>query len=118
MSMTAIRHGPTPIFPVADMSSAQSFYQRLGFRVNLFDSGYAVVADDSGEILHLRAVIEVMPEANLSSAYLNVIDADDLHDKWTETGISMTKVEDRPWGMREFSLEDPSGNTLRVGMNL
>ena len=25
---------------------------------------------------------------------------------------------DRPWGMREFRVDDPSGNTRRVGTNL
>ena len=30
----------------------------------------------------------------------------------------VTAPEDKPWGMREFALVDPSGNLIRVGHDL
>lgn len=27
-------------------------------------------------------------------------------------------IESKPWGMRESSVRDPSGNNLRIGQNL
>ena len=34
------------------------------------------------------------------------------------TGMPVSNVESKPWGMREFSVRDPSGNNLRIGQNL
>jgi hypothetical protein len=30
----------------------------------------------------------------------------------------LTQAEDQPWGMREFTLVDPSGNLVRIGHDL
>jgi hypothetical protein len=30
----------------------------------------------------------------------------------------VTAVEDKEWGMHEFTLTDPSGNSIRVGQNI
>jgi hypothetical protein len=53
-----------------------------------------------------------------------VKDADRLHGELTalrlpREGIPrLTSIEDKPWGMREFVLVDPSGNLVRVGHDL
>lgn len=49
--------------------------------------------------------------------YLHVADPDGTADRWRQAGISVGDVEDKPWGMREFTIEDPSGNQIRVGTN-
>lgn len=32
--------------------------------------------------------------------------------------MQVTPIEDTPWGMREFTLTDPSGNNVRVGRSV
>lgn len=32
--------------------------------------------------------------------------------------LQVTAVEDMPWRMHEFTLTDPSGNTIRVGRSV
>lgn len=45
-------------------------------------------------------------------------DVDEWHVFWGQSGITVSEVVDRRWGMREFSVTDPAGNTLRIGNNL
>jgi len=37
------------------------------------------------------------------------------HARLVAAGLSVTPIEDMPWGMHEFTLTDPSGNHIRVG---
>jgi catechol 2,3-dioxygenase-like lactoylglutathione lyase family enzyme len=106
------------IFPVGDMAEAAAFYRGLGFEVEAFDDGYAWVRHDDEEILHLRLVPELDSASNKSAGYFHVADADSWHTAWAEGEVALSDIEDRPWGMREFSFSDPSGNLIRVGHNL
>lgn len=108
----------TPIFPIVSITAASSFYQDLGFEVEAFDDSYAWVRYGGQEILHLRRVVGLDPSQNESVAYVHTRNADRWHRAWSEAGIKVGDIADRPWGMREFSLVDPSGNVLRVGHNL
>ena len=108
----------TPIFPVASMSAASSFYQDLGFEVEAFDDSYAWVRYGGQEIPHLRRVEGLDPLQNESGAHVHTRDADRWHQAWSSAGCTVGDFADHPWGMREFSMADPSGNVLRVGHNL
>ncbi len=115
--------GPTTstvaIFPVLDMKDAASFYESLGFMVDEYlDGEYAWVMDSTGEVLHLAVVESLDRAANRSAAYLHVDDVDVRRAKWVTAGVEASPVEDKSWGMREFSIRDPDGNLLRVGRNL
>ncbi len=109
-------HSAAPILPVADMAAAVAFYQELGFDVIGHDDGYALVLHGDEEIFHLRLEPGLDPVGNPAALYLHVDDADAWHARWRDVGAS--GVADEPWGMREFSLRDPSGNLIRVGHNL
>ena len=58
------------------------------------------------------------------SCYWRVADADRLYHEFAALGLPasglprITEPQDEPWGMREFTLKDPSGNLLRVGHEL
>jgi catechol 2,3-dioxygenase-like lactoylglutathione lyase family enzyme len=106
------------IFPVADMDEALSFYRTLGFDVDTYDGGYAWVTHGGEEIVHLRLVAELDRENNRAAGYFHVQDAGDWHRRWSRAGVEIGPIEDHPWQMREFALQDPDGNLIRVGQNL
>jgi catechol 2,3-dioxygenase-like lactoylglutathione lyase family enzyme len=132
---------PAPVFAVRDLAVAMAFYARLGFGVRHHDAAYGYAEREALRI-HLRASPELDPSTNHSEVYVQADDVDRLHAEWQDCGllpvhhgidqgiedearrrreagepvglISAT-VEDKPWGVREFSLRDPDHNQLRFG---
>jgi len=52
-------------------------------------------------------------------AYVYVDDVDALHAEFMAKGVPhLDPVQDQTWGMREFAVTDPDGNTLRFGQEL
>lgn len=103
------------VFPVADMAAAADFYASLGLRVDRYDDGYAWVLDGDDEVAHLALVDGLDPDTNHAAGYWHVQNADAWHERFSAG--TPGPLLDQPWGMREFTLVDPSGNTLRVGQN-
>ena len=106
----------TPILPVLDMTAAIAFWKATGFGVEPYDDGYAFVLRN-GELLHLVADPTLDPLKNSSACYIHAPNVDELHTQWSGAGLSVSELEDRPWGMYEFNVKDPSGNLIRVGRN-
>ena len=104
------------ILPVARMSESITFYRRLGFEVRSYDPNYAFVINAGVEVCHLRVVDDLTD--NAAAVFLHVPDAAVWHTRWGADGVPVEPLKDAPWGMREFSVTDPSGNLLRVGHNL
>lgn len=107
-----------PILPSRNVEETIGFYQRLGFSVvNRFGGRrtYLVVRRDD-VILHFFHFPSVDPPSNINGCYLEIADADALHDEWNALGLErLAPPQDRDWRMREFTLVDPSGNLIRVG---
>jgi len=108
----------TPVLPVHNMAEAIGLLERLGLSIEVFDAGYALVMIGGDEQFHLRLVPELALEVNESGAYLHVEAADPLHEAWAQRVTIIDELGDRPWGMREFSFADPSGNLIRAGHRL
>jgi predicted enzyme related to lactoylglutathione lyase len=108
----------TPTLPVSDMSRAIQFYETAGFDVEPYDDGFAFVelSDQSAFFLALNPAAD--PATNGAGCYIVVQDVDGWHDRLVADGLPATAVEDMPWGMREFTLSDPSGNHIRVGRSI
>ena len=117
MGIGEVRSRPTttPVLPVHDMAAVTAFYERLGFEIHLFYPSYALVEHSGRELFHLELNNDLDRSANRAAIFVRVANADEWHSAWREAGIDLGDIADRPWGMREFSLIDPSGNTLRVG---
>lgn len=105
------------VLPVADLAVAGAFHARLGFEVTTYDDGYAWVNHHGDEVYHLRLVADLDPTANAATAFAFVGDVDAWHRRCIRAGLDPSPVVDEPWGMREFTVVDPSGNHLRLGTN-
>jgi hypothetical protein len=135
---------PEPVFAVRDLSAAMAFYGRLGFAVRHYDSGYGY-AEREGLRIHLRSSPELEPFASYSEVFVEAVNVDQLHAEWQTrgllpvpgfigpalqaevrsrglagdpVGLISARVEDKPWGIREFSIRDLDNNHLRLGSRI
>ena len=109
-----------PQFLVSELPSAIAFYiERLGFKCDfVYDDFYASVSRD-GATIHLKCAAKSNGEREHRmagehlDAFLPVSGIDELHQEFVdrETPIAK-KLEDRPWGARDFYVEDPDGYIL------
>lgn len=112
----------TPTLPVVDIAEAVAFYERAGFGVRIYTDdngeggdGFAFVDYRGESVFDLDAATDMDPRTNRAGCYLITNDADDWHARLTAAGLPVTPIADQPWGMREFTLTDPSGNHVRIG---
>jgi len=110
----------TPILPVADMAASVEFYEKAGFEVRRYEGGdYAFVTYGDESVFDLDvAEPSLDTAANKAGCYLITADADQWHQRLAGLGLPVTELEDKPWGMREFTLTDSSGNQIRVGRSV
>jgi hypothetical protein len=105
----------TPTFPVADMAEATRFCEAAGFDVERYDDGFAFVHLGDQSVFDLDRIDGLDPATNHAGCYIITGDVDGWHARMVAAGLSVTPIEDMPWGMHEFTLTDPSGNHIRVG---
>jgi putative intracellular protease/amidase/catechol 2,3-dioxygenase-like lactoylglutathione lyase family enzyme len=112
-----------PILPAQDVARTREFYESLGFRAGYFDHRYEILRRGT-LVVHLEAHDDLAPDANRTSCYWRVPDADALYQEFAALGLPdegiprLTAPFDEPWGMREFTIKDPAGNLIRVGHEL
>lgn len=107
----------TPILPVVDMASSVSFYEAAGFDVRRYqpNGGYAFVTIDGQSVLDLdETYAQSNPDGTGAACYVIVPSVAQWHQRLVAANLPVTSVEDKPWGMREFTLSDSSGNRLRI----
>src|SRR5262249_20346742 len=108
--------------PAKDFALSKQFYQDLGF-VMASDSG-GVAYFHHGETSFLLQDFYIEQLANNFMMHLLVEDVDAWWARIHEAnipakyGVRITKVEARPWHMRDFALIDPSGVLWRIGQNI
>ena len=112
----------TPTLPVVNMAAAVEFYERAGFGVRIYANddgetgeGFAFVDYDGQSVFDLDAAPDLDPSTNRTGCYLIAKDADSWHARMQAAALPVTPIADQPWGMREFTLTDPSGNRVRIG---
>ena len=132
-----------PILPSHDVAIAVELFERLGFESDVYTTdGYAILRR-SGIELHFTATEHVDPLHNNGMAFVRLHDARALYDEFVATGAlpvvpassigpeelqrmwdagesiaRMSEIEDKPWGIREFAVLDPSNNLIRFGQPL
>ena len=116
-----------PILPSRDLIETRAFYERLGFHAAGWwpteFGGYAILR--RGDLsMHFFAFEDISPDQNYAQCYWRVKDVDALYKEFHAAGLTLSgtprlePVEDKPWGMREFSITDPNGNLVRVGRQI
>lgn len=115
-----------PILPSRDLAETRAFYKKLGFEPWWGDGGpweYEIVSRGN-LVVHFFQESSLIPSECDSGCYWRVGDADALHGEFAALGLPgagiprLTAPADQPWGMREFTLVDPSGNLVRIGHEL
>lgn len=117
--MGALRGETIPILPACDIAETVEFYGRLGFAVvrlyEGFGAPYLILRRDDVEV-HFFHSPGTDPTSNDHGCYLRLSDAQGVYDEWAPLGLTaLHPVSDTRWGMREFSVSDPSGNLVRIG---
>jgi uncharacterized glyoxalase superfamily protein PhnB len=109
-----------PQFLVEKLGDALAFYeQRLGFsRDFVYEGFYASVSRDHA-VIHLKCARKLDAERTHRrsgehlDAFLRVSGVRELHAELVGRGAPIIKpLEERPWGTREFYVEDPDGYIL------
>ena len=117
------REGSEPILPADNMTVTRVFYESLGFKAGYHHDRYEILRRGT-LVVHLEKRDDLVPATNDTSCYWRVADADALYGEWASLGLPsegfprLTAPADEPWGMREFTLKDPSGNLIRIGHEL
>lgn len=104
----------TPELAYPNLDEARVFWRAAGFQVTDFDGGFAF-ASRGGVELHLFETSD-QPSGG-SGVYVHCDDVDAEHARWAGAGLEPSPVRDEPWGMTEFSVTDPGGNRIRVGVD-
>ncbi len=109
-----------PQFLVERLGDSLGFYeQRLGFsRDFVYEGFYASVSRDRA-VIHLKCAPKLEAErahrraGEHLDAYLVVSGVEELHAELVSRGAPITRtLERRPWGVRDFYVEDPDGYVL------
>ena len=114
-----------PILPSRSVNDTLAFFRRLGFDGKIWGDPYfyAILRRDTVE-LHFFTHAELRPAESSAGCYIRVADVESIYRAFAlaelpRRGIPrQDALEDKPWGMREFSIVDPDGNLLRIGQTL
>ena len=107
----------TPQLAVRNVERSQAWYRDvLGFDVDFTwgENDYGAVCE--GDVrLYLCSFEDPAP----SVVCITVDDPDGACARYREAGAKIVSdIEDKPWGVREFTLEDPDGNRFRIGRGI
>lgn len=112
-----------PILPGRSLTGTIAFYERLGFDGEIVGEGYAILTRGDLEI-HFFSHPAVEAATSHAGCYLRVADVDSLYEAFQTADLPtrgiprIDRLEDKPWGMREFAVIDEDGNLLRIGQAL
>lgn len=114
-----------PVLPSRSIPDTVSFYKGLGFEggPHDFNKDYAILTRQGIE-LHFFKHSECDPWTSAAGCYIRVSEVEPfyqscLHLALPATGIPrLDPLENKPWGLREFSVVDLDGNLIRIGQIL
>ena len=108
--------------PARDFALSKRFYQEIGFSMHWSNDDLAYFR--AGTCAFLLQAFYVAEHANNFMMHLMVENADDWHRAITAKGVgerfsvAIGTPADQPWGIRDFTLFDPTGVLWRIGQNI
>jgi hypothetical protein len=105
------------ILPCNDLNTAQTLFERLGFRREDSPDDYRMLVDGRGGEVHLTRAVDgwLMPGQNPFGLYLYRKDVDGLAAAFAGEIIEPEGPSDKPWGMYEFAINGPDETLIRIG---
>jgi len=106
--------------PAKDFELSKRFYQDLGFAVNWSSDDLAYIAHGNSSFLLQRfqdGIEDFMMHLlvrDVDSWWSHVQDQD-IAAKY---GVMIEPISDKPWGLRDFAISDPSHVLWRIGQNI
>ena len=101
---------PTPELPVTDVKTAQNYYRdKLGFEVGWYNDDGKLGAVSRGDCsVFFREVVHKQPP---STFCVFCEDLDATQADLAQRGANITdELELKPWGLRQFTVEDHCAN--------
>ncbi|MBW4695176.1 MAG: VOC family protein [Lyngbya sp. HA4199-MV5] len=101
-----------PVLPAVDLAITIAFYEQMGFTTEFQYEDYAGLRR-GGASLHLWQCSDRQIAEN-TSCRINVSGIDALYEEYQTHGVIHPNgaLTTRPWGLREFTVLDPSGNCV------
>ena len=111
------------VLAVQNLQKSIEFYtEMLGFRLLWQDEGWGFLCRDFCQIMLGECPDDVPAfETGCHSyfAYLEVENIEILYQEFQSKGIkTLGNIEDKPWKMREFSLQTIDGHRMMFGMEI
>lgn len=107
-----------PILASLDAKETIDFYTgKLGFKLESQWDGYLIFSKDE-IFIHLWATTDPeVPKA--TGCYIRVTEVDALFAEYDAMGVVHPngRLDDMPWGMRQFSILDNNGNIIHFGQD-
>ncbi len=105
----------TPILAFLDTDETVAFYSKFGFDCNASWKGYIMCERDSISIHLWQCDDPSIPKNTGCYVYVNEIEA--LYKECEDLNIVHPngKLEQKPWGLKQFSILDNSGNIIHFG---
>ena len=103
-----------PIIPARDVEVSTGWYRdRLGFTVFHTEREYGIVGRGESWI-HFWGPSEIEPARSNTMIRLGVRGIDELYEQCVRDEIvhPNARLEEKPWGFREFSVTDHDGNLV------
>jgi uncharacterized glyoxalase superfamily protein PhnB len=105
---------PVPELPVIDVERAQQHYRDvLGFQVNWLYPDKSIGAVSRGDFaIFFR---QRTPPFEPAVHWMFAPDIDATYDELKSSGANIVEpLEEKPWGLRQFTLEDLDGNRFYI----
>lgn len=105
-----------PVLASLNMGETMHFYvEKLGFQSGYHDEHYGIIRRDDIQIHFWKCEDSIHPENTSCYVYVEGVDA--LYKELQGAGVIHPngKLEDKPWGMREFAILDLHGNMIKFG---
>lgn len=115
MKMTAL----VPMLPVKSMPASVAFYEKLGFSVEHRNDtwGWAMLRFDRCRLM-LDQSINLQPDATRQVVlYLYPENVAEYRQQLKSNGVDAPDLDVTFYGMTEFRIADPDGNSLWIGQS-